>query len=106
MGHPFNGFAIGGYVCGFSIKGTPAWILCWESVGTWSFEILVEDCDTGGPSSIAVWIKSLFTVFVLIPICKLCLKDDEGETESIIKWGGWGKVAYMEKMKENLAMIN
>ena len=50
-----------------------------------NFEILVEDSDTGSPSSIAVQIECLFTIFVPIPICELCLKNDEGEAESIIK---------------------
>ena len=64
------------------------WNLCSESVGAWNFEILVEDSDTDGPSSIAFLRECLFTIF--IPICELCLKNDEGEAESIIKWGGWG----------------
>ena len=67
------------------------WNLYSESVGTWNFEILVEDSDTGSPSLIAVRIESLFTIFVPIPTCKLCMKNDEGEAESVIKWGGsWG----------------
>ena len=60
-----------------------------------NFEILAEDSDTGGPSSIAVRKESLSTIFVPIPVCELCLKNDEGEAESIR--GGWGKLAYMEK---------
>ena len=64
-------------------------------MGAWNFEVLIEDSDTTGPSSIAVQRECLFTIF--IPICKLCLKNDEGETESIIKWGGWGEVTYMKK---------
>ena len=76
------------------------WNLCSESVGAWNFEILVEDSNTDGPSSIAVLRECLFTIF--IPICELCLKNDEGEAESIIKWGDEGKVAYMEKMKKKL----
>ena len=66
------------------------WNWCSEAVGAWNFEILVEDSDTAGPSSIAVLIESFFTIFVPILICELCLKNDEGEAESIIKWGGWG----------------
>ena len=65
------------------------WNLCLEAVGAWNFEILVEDTDTAGPSSIAVRIESFFTIFVPIPICELCLKNNEGETEHILKWGGW-----------------
>ena len=64
------------------------WNLCSESVGAWNFEILVEDSDTGGLSSIAVQIEWLFTIIVPIPICEFCLKNDEGEAESIIKGGG------------------
>ena len=66
------------------------WNLYSESVVAWNFEILVEDSDTGSQSLIAVRIESLFVIFVPIPICELCLKNDEVETESIIKWGGWG----------------
>ena len=66
------------------------WNLSSESVGAWNFEILVEDSDTGGPSSVAAQIESFFVIFVQISICELCLKNDEGEAESIIKWGGWG----------------
>ena len=65
------------------------WNLCLESVGAWNLEILLEDSDTGGPSSIAVQRECLFTIF--IPICKLYLKNDEGEGESIIKWGRLGR---------------
>ena len=32
-----------------------------ESVGAWNFEILVEDSDIGGSSSIAVRIEWLFS---------------------------------------------
>ena len=102
MGLPLSEFPIGGYVCGFSIRGTPTWIL-WVAnfrfplyeicvQNQWrheSLEILLEDSDTGAPSSIAVRIESLFTIFVPISTCELCLKNDEGEAESIIKWGGW-----------------
>ena len=49
-----------------------------------TFEVLVEDSGTGGPSSIAVRIESLLTIFVPILICEL-LKNDEGESESIIR---------------------
>ena len=66
------------------------WNLSSESVGAWNFEILVEDSDTGGPSSVAAQIESFFVIFVQISICELCLKNDEGEAESIIKWEGWG----------------
>ena len=52
-------------------------------MGALNFEILVEDSDTGGPSSIVVQRECLFTIF--IPTCELCLKNDEGEAESIIK---------------------
>ena len=81
------------------------WNLCSEAVGAWHFEILVEDSDTAGPSSIAVPIESFFTIFVPILICELCLKNDEGEAESIIKRGDEEKVAYMEKMKKKLWTI-
>ena len=99
VGLRLSGFPIGGYIFGFSIRGTPAcwfliltlWNLSSESVGVWNFEILVEDFDTGGPSSIAVRIESFFTIFFFpIPICTLCLKNDEGKAEGIIKWEGWG----------------
>ena len=54
-------------------------------MGALNFEILVEDSDTDGPSSIAFRLESLFTIFVPIPICELCLKNDEGEAEIIIQ---------------------
>ena len=66
-------------------------------MGTCNFEILVEDSNTGSPSSIAVRRECLFTILVPIPICELCLKNNEGEAESIIKWGDEGEVAYMGK---------
>ena len=60
-------------------------------IGRWGHEILrFEDSDTGDPISIAVRIECLFTIFVPIPMCELCLKNDEGKAKSIIKWGGWG----------------
>ena len=65
-----------------------SWSLCSESAGAWNFETLVEDSDTGSPSLIAVQIESFFTIFVPIPIYELCLKNNEGEAESIIKWRG------------------
>ena len=74
-----------------------SWNLYSESVEAWNFEILVEDSNTGGLSSIAVRIESWFTIFIPIPICELCLKNDVEEAESIIEWGDEGKVAYMEK---------
>ena len=76
------------------------WNLCSESMGAWNFQILVENFDTGGPSSIAFRIESLFTIFVPIQICKLCLKNDETEAESIIKWGGWGGSSLHGKNEE------
>ena len=33
---------------------------------------------------IAVWIESLNRIFVPILICEICVKNDEGEAESII----------------------
>ena len=76
------------------------WNLCSESVRAWNFEILVEDSNTGGPSSIAVRIESLFAIFVPVPIWELCMKNDESEAESIIKWGGWGGSSLNGKNKE------
>ena len=81
------------------------WNLCSESVEAGNFEILVEDSNTGSLSSITVQIECLFTIFVPIPICELCLKNDEGEAESIIKWGGWGRSSLPGKMKKNLQLI-
>ena len=78
------------------------WNLCSEAVGAWNFEILVEDSDTAGPSSIAVPTESFFTIFIPIPICELCLKNDEGEADSILKWGGWEEKSLHGKMKKNL----
>ena len=75
------------------------WNLCSELVGTCNFEILVEDFNTGSPSSIAVRGECLFAILVPISICELCLKNNEGEAESIIKWGDEGEVAYMEKKR-------
>ena len=69
-------------------------------MGAWNFEILAEDSDTSGPSSIAVRMESLFTIFVPIPICKLCLENDEGEAKSIIKWDGWGGSPLHRKNEE------
>ena len=75
------------------------WNLCSESVGAWNFEILIEDFDTGGSSF-------LFTIFLPIPICELCLENDEEEAESIIKWGGWGgRSLHEKKLKNNLWLI-
>ena len=54
-------------------------------MGARNYEILVEDSDTAGPSSIAVPIEFFFTISVPIPICELCLKNDEGEAERILK---------------------
>ena len=59
------------------------------------------DSDTDGLSVIALRIECLFTTFVPIPICEFCLKNDVGKAESIIKWGGWGEVTYMEKNEES-----
>ena len=57
-------------------------------MGTLTFEILVEYSDTGGLSSIPIQTESLLKIFVAIPIFKLCLKNDEGEAESVNKLGG------------------
>ena len=77
------------------------WNLCSESVGAWNFEILVKDSDTRVPSTIIVRIESLFTIFVLIPLCELCLNNDEGKAESIIKWGGWrGSILHGKKWRK------
>ena len=63
-------------------------------MGARNFEILVEDSDTVGPSSIAVRIECLFMIFVPTRICELRLKNDfwgvgvggeGGRAESIIK---------------------
>ena len=55
-------------------------------MGAWNIEILVEDSDTGGPSSIAVWIECLFSFqFCYV---NFMWKTNEGEAESIINWGG------------------
>ena len=73
------------------------WNLCSESVEAWNFEILVRNSDTSGPSSITVRIESSFTIFFLIPICNLCLKNDEGSQKALSNEGDEGKVAYIEK---------
>ena len=64
--------------------------LCSEPMRAWNFEILVENSNTYSPSSCAVWIGCLFSIFVSILICELCLKNDERKAESNIKWGRWG----------------
>ena len=69
-------------------------------MGAWNFEILVEDSDNGGPSSIAVQRECLFTIF--IPICELCLKNDEGRQKALLNEGDEGEVTYMEKSEEKL----
>ena len=58
------------------------WNLCSESVGTWNVQILVEDSDTGGMSSITIQIECLFAFqFWYV---NFVYKTNEGEAESII----------------------
>ena len=56
-----------------------------NQLGVWNFEILVKDSNTDSLSSIVARIESSFMVFVPILICELCLKNNEGEAEGIIK---------------------
>ena len=65
------------------------------------YEIYVQNQNTDGQSSIAVRIECLFTVFIPILICELCMKNEEGEAEIIFKLNG---VAYItwKNMKKNL----
>ena len=51
-----------------------------EAVGTSNFVVLVEDSDTGGPSSITVRIKYLFAFQIWC--CELCVEN---------QWGGYRK---------------
>ena len=91
VGLPLSGFSIVGYVCGFPIRGAPAWII-WvldsHQWGAWNFEVLVEEV-TGSPSLIAVRIESLFTILVPVSI------KFKIPIESFFKWGGWGGSSLM-----------
>ena len=49
------------------------WNLCAESVGARNFEILVEDSDNGGTSSITIRIECLFAFQFWY--CELCVKN-------------------------------
>ena len=59
------------------------WNLCSESVGVY-FEILIEDSDTGVPSSIAFWIEWLLGFQFWY--CELCVKN---------WWGGGRKHCFV-----------
>ena len=53
-----------------------------RSSGDLNFVILIDDSDTGGPSSITVRTEYLF-VFQF-SYCELCVETDEGEAGTII----------------------
>ena len=69
-------------------------------MGAWNFEILVEDSDTSGPSSIAVRMESLFTIFVPIPICNFVWKTMRGRQKALLNEMDEGEVPYTEKNEE------
>ena len=60
--------------------------MCSESVGSWNFEILVEDSDTGGPSSVTVSWDRIRICFSYLILWALCERNNEGEAESIISF--------------------
>ena len=56
--------------------------LCSESAGAQNFEILVEDSDTGAPSSVLLgWNTHLLFNFAIV---NFVWKANEGEAESIV----------------------
>ena len=77
------------------------WNLYSESAGTWNFEILVEDSDTGSPSLISVQIESLFTIFVQFRYVNFVWKTMRGKQKALLNEEDQGEVAYMDKMKKN-----
>ena len=96
----------------FSIRGTPAWILWVANFWFWLYEICVQSQwgheilrlylrtpTLAARVSIVIRIESLFTIFVSSPTSELCLKNNEGKAESIIKWRGWGGSSLHGKKK-------
>ena len=95
---PISGFSISSYNCAFPVKGTPVQTLWVASFGFplyeicvqnknrgIKFEILVEDSDTGSPSSITVRIECLFACQFWN--CELCMKNQlKGDSKGSRVW--------------------
>ena len=75
------------------------WTLCSESAGAWNFEILVEDSDTGGPSSIAVRIECLRLSFQFQYV-NFVWKTMMGRQKALLNKRDEGEAAYLEKNEE------
>ena len=69
-------------------------------MGAWNFEVLVEDSNTGGSSSIAVWIESYLQFSFQFRYVNSVWKTMRGGREALLNKGDEGEVAYMEKNEE------